>query len=273
MATRRQKKQNAEDGPSIPLAPAPRNKAAPTGQKTLYELAAERQAELLASQGQQPSSNDGKLPSKVQYVHMNADGEIVHSPVPGGAPEATSIPAGKEDPESLPPLADTIFLSLSLSCIHFTLSFLAAHQFLQEIEVERIIFETVVVAFPVMTLLIHFVHGHMVTFPKPSFKWLDFRSDKQKRDSKLSQLARKSLILALFPFTAQNVFFLPFSVFLGTKLIAMANEASYYAAMKKTPALGTLWVWAVVEMSAGFSVLGLVVPVVWSVWWKGHTLW
>ncbi|KAK2836948.1 hypothetical protein FQN49_006565 [Arthroderma sp. PD_2] len=271
MATRRQKKQKSEDGPSIPLAPATRNKAVPSGQKTLFELAAERQAELLASQGQPPSS-DGKRPSKMQYVHMNADGDLVHSSTPGGASEATSIPAGADSSESLPPLADTIFLSLSLSCIHFTLSFLAAHQFAQDIELNRIIFETVVVAFPVMTLLIHFVHGHIVAFPKLSWKWLSFGSGK-KKPGKASDLARRSLTLALFPPTVNNVLFLPFSIFLGSRLIAMANEATYYAAMKKTPALGTLWVWAVVEMSAGFSILGLVAPVVWSVWWKGHSLW
>ncbi|KAM5448380.1 hypothetical protein MaudCBS49596_005469 [Microsporum audouinii] len=271
MATRRQKKQ-ASDGPSIPLARVERNTAAPAG-KTLYEIAAERQAELLASQGQQSSSSDGKSPPKMQYVHMNADGEIVHSPIQG-TPGATSKAAESDGTESLPPLADTIFLSLSLSCIHFTLSFLAAHQFAQDIELNRIIFETVVIAFPVMTLLIHFVHGHMVPFPKLSWRSLAFWSGKKTASKSSGQLAtRKSLILALFPPTPQNVIFLTFSIFLGSRLITMANEASYYAAMKKTPALGTLWVWAVVEMTAGFSVLGLAVPVVWSVWWKGHALW
>lgn len=272
MATRRQNKKPS-DGPSIPLAAVDNDKKTSPGHKTLYEIAAERQAELLTSQHRQTSSNDGKPPPKMQYVHMNADGEIVHSPLPD-TPEIAPAKAESENSESLPPLADTIFLSLSLSCIHFTLSFLAAHQFAQEIELDRIIFETLVVAFPVMTLLIHFVHGHMVTFPKISLRSLYPQSGKKTANETSGQLAtRKSLILALFPPTAHNIIFLIFSVFLGSRLIAMANEASYYAAMKKTPALGTLWVWAVVEMTAGFSVLGLAVPVMWAVWWKSHSLW
>ncbi|EFR04614.1 hypothetical protein MGYG_07621 [Nannizzia gypsea CBS 118893] len=272
MATRRQKTKPS-DGPSIPLAPVDHNKKAPSGQKTLYEIAAERQAELLASQGKQSSFNDGKQPPKMQYVHMNADGEIIHSPLPGTS-DITPSTAESESSESLPPIADTMFLSLSLSCIHFTLSFLAAHQFAQEIELNRILFETLVVAFPVMTLLIHFVHGHIVTFPKISLRSLYPGSGKKTASESSGQLTtRKSLILALFPPTPHNIIFLTISIFLGSRLIAMANEASYYAAMKKTPALGTLWVWAVVEMTAGFSVLGLAVPVMWAVWWKGHSLW
>ena len=38
--------------------------------------------------------------------------------------------------------------------------------------------------------------------------------------------------------------------------------------MKRAPALGTLWVWAVVEMRLAYAVVGLLAPLAYM-WWGG----
>jgi hypothetical protein len=64
--------------------------------------------------------------------------------------------------------------------------------------------------------------------------------------------------------------FLPVAVLLGTKLMTMTNEDPYYAVMKRAPAIGTLWVWSILEIPVGASALGALGPLIWGVWWKGY---
>ncbi|KAK2744376.1 hypothetical protein FQN57_004271 [Myotisia sp. PD_48] len=269
MPTRRQRKQ-AQEADTIPLAHPPQNsKSHGNRAKSLYEIAAERQAQLLQSQSSHEGPPNNALnPTKVEYVTVNPDGEITSNP--------PDIGAESEEPAALPPLADTIFVSLSLSFVHFTLSFLAAHQYAQDTEIIKLLRDVVLVAFPTLTLLVHFSHGHIISFSALRMPWRGGKAN-ANNNNKLSnsvpgQTQRKSLILLLFPLTPRNIIFLPIASLLGTKLIAMANEASYYAVMKHLPAIGTLWVWAVLEMSAGGAILGLLVPVIWSRWWKGYSL-
>ncbi|EDN05965.1 hypothetical protein I7I51_06346 [Histoplasma capsulatum] len=60
------------------------------------------------------------------------------------------------------------------------------------------------------------------------------------------------------------------ALFFGGRLIAMTNEASYYAVMKKTPSVGTLWVWAVLELSLVPAIFGVLTPICWAVLYKGY---
>jgi len=50
-----------------------------------------------------------------------------------------------------------------------------------------------------------------------------------------------------------------------------SNEDPYLAVMKKAPALGTLWVWATVEMRWEWAAACLGLVGGWG-WWKGYAL-
>lgn len=290
MATRRQKKgtrsstaaaaKNITDAADIPLAqPQKDTREHPT----LLEIAAEQQAKLLGL----PKGSRG-TGSNIEVISTSPSGEILRSPASDSTtpkPNITQIPTnfsktddGDDSDSAIPPLPDTIFLSLPLSTIHFTLSFLAAHQYAQNIETKLLLKETAFVAFPVLTLLIHFSHGHIISFDKFSLKGVFGRKAREgkKKDKGNIQAGldtpTTTLLNALFPLTWRNFIFSPLAIFLGMRLIAMANEASYYAVMKTTPAIGTLWAWAVLEISVGYAVFGLFVPVMWAVWWKGYAL-
>jgi len=65
------------------------------------------------------------------------------------------------------------------------------------------------------------------------------------------------------------VFFAALSVGAGTWLVYASNEDPYMAVMKKAPPLGTLWVWAVVEMRWEWAVGCLGVVGGWG-WWQGY---
>lgn len=102
------------------------------GQKTLYDLAEERRAEL-ASQGQPFSAihSDG--------LARDENGNVL-SPSSG-------------DDEPLGPFGESVFLALSLSMLHFTLDVLVYNQYRQEIEWPPIFRRTGTIA-PLLLLII-----------------------------------------------------------------------------------------------------------------------
>ena len=82
------------------------------------------------------------------------------------------------------------------------------------------------------------------------------------------------LVAILHPHSARVITQLLFgimSVVAGAWLVHASNEDPYMAVMKKAPPLGTLWVWAVVEMrwESALGCLGLVGS--WT-WWKGYAI-
>ncbi|EEP80143.1 predicted protein [Uncinocarpus reesii 1704] len=255
------------DPDSIPMARPPTSQfASQKNARTLLEIAAERRAAT------------GK--AETEFIHVSPSGQIVGveklTDLSGSA--GTSAPASESDhddeaPEDdavIPPLADSIFLSLPLSALHFTLSFLAAHQYAEEIPLQKLIRNSLFVAFPVLTFLIHFAHGHLVSIRLPNF--LD-KGPVTGDEIPGSQAATRLFSLkSLFPLTTRNIIFCVMAVASGMHLIATANEGSYYAVMKKTPSIGTLWVWCVLEISLGPAILGLLIPVIWSVGIKGHSI-
>ena len=116
--------------------------------KTLYEIAAERQAEL--SQGQPfARSNDG-LPGP------DSEPELVTKML---RPDGTlaQLTDGAPDSELLGPLAQALFNALTLTILHFTLEVLAHHQYRTEVGWAAVVRKTLL-AFPVLLLLIYAVH-------------------------------------------------------------------------------------------------------------------
>lgn len=68
-----------------------------------------------------------------------------------------------------------------------------------------------------------------------------------------------------------QVLFAAMSVFSGGWLVHASNEDPYLAVMKKAPALGTLWVWATVEMRWEWAAACLGLVGGWG-WWEGYAL-
>lgn len=109
--------------------------------KTLYEIAAARQAQLRSRGEVWPGAAE---PQNVKIVTVK----------PGGKVE-------EGDAEPVSPLLDTLFLAASLSALHFTLEVLTVHQYAQELRFPPIFAHTSFVAFPTLLLAVHFAHGHL----------------------------------------------------------------------------------------------------------------
>ncbi|KAL2864745.1 uncharacterized protein BJX67DRAFT_203388 [Aspergillus lucknowensis] len=271
-------KADSFDPSTIPLAHPPQiepSKSRPNG-RTLVDIIAEKQGELGDTAG-----SSGKIKSlETKYVTIDpSTGKI--SPLDGSdlgddggrvppeeigsseGAEVNEVDAGCDEP--IPPVVDTLLLSLPLTVLHLTLGYLAAHQYAQSIELDVLFRNSGFVAFPMLTLLIHLAHGHIVslnmgTTPE-SLSLFPWHPDK---------LSISFLRKLLFPPSLKTMVFLPGAIFLGSKLMAMTNEDMYYAVMKYAPAIGTLWVWCILEIPVGAAILGALGPMAWGVWWKGY---
>lgn len=276
---------------SIPLSRPPeftkKNNTRSTRQaKTLLEIAAERQQEL-----NQHINNEGKkkpqLPNgqfidlnatETQFLELSSTGQISNLD-PNNLPPKTSPTEKEEEDAEIPPLIDTLFTSIPLTTVHFTLAFLAAHQYVQQIIWKDLFSETLFIAFPVLTFLIHLAHGHII-----SFALFGFRRKRKSKPSKpvkpkdqvpppsASAMIADALIGDLF--TARTLlFFLPLAIVLGGMLVHTTNQAGYYAVMKRAPSIGTMWVWCVLEISSPLAALvALLVPLGWGVGVMGYKI-
>lgn len=280
---------DAFDPSSIPMARPPQGSSISQGKK-LVDIIAERQNELLhranSSTASVPGTQfvtidpvTGKM-SKTQsggfVEEIPSDEDASHS---DDENDNNSNNDGDDDDENndnqtettdhpIPPLIDTFLLSLPLTTLHLTLSYLAAHQYAESIALDELLRESAFLTFPILTLLIHLAHGHIVSFarvwpydkpaPVPLLPWSN------------DKLSLSFLRRLLFPPTWQTVVFLPVAVALGVKLMTITNEDPYYAVMKRAPAIGTIWVWCILEMPVGATVLGALGPLVWGVWWRGY---
>lgn len=215
--------------------------------KTLYEIAAERQAEL-APHGQpflqETERNDDPTASKTtKLVTLSPEGNISETPSP--AAQATASTPDTSEP--LPPLVDTLLLSFPFTCLHFTLSFLTFHQYAQPdlLSIPTLLKQSIFVALPTLTLLIHLAHGHALPFPH------------------LSQRARSATKIA------QQLAFVITANIAGCYLIYLTNDRGYYAVMKRAPAIGTLWVWCIIELGLMGALAGVAGPGVFA-WWNRY---
>lgn len=64
--------------------------------------------------------------------------------------------------------------------------------------------------------------------------------------------------LLRFPLTTRQLAFLALALLSGTYLLHTTHEAAYFAVVKRAPAVGTLWVWSVVELELGWAVVSVV---------------
>ncbi|OJJ50996.1 hypothetical protein ASPZODRAFT_126980 [Penicilliopsis zonata CBS 506.65] len=263
---------------SIPLAYPPTEGDAPKS-KTLYEVIAERQRELQAKQGISagPDTFDpSKLPKGTRMVTVDGSGKIIpldetdRSSISSTAEderETETEGEGEEEEEAIPPFIDTLLLSFPLSALHLTLAYLAAHQYAQEIHLGALIHESVVIVFPLLTFLIHLAHGHIISFGKKNINNNNNNNKKKKKDER-----PLSTTLLQLTFPPRTLLFLPLAIYLGARLIELTNDDPYYAVMKRAPAIGTMWVWSILEMSVGGAFLGALAPLSWGVWYKGYIL-
>ena len=128
------------------------------------------------------------------------------------------LEAGLGDGEPIGPVGNAIFSSISLAMVHFTLDVLVYNQYRQDIEWWPI-FQRTLTIFPVLFLLL-------------------FTTQSETANN--------------FPLARQVLFFV-IAVGAGCYVVHAANRYGYYAVMKQTPPLGTLWIWSVVEMKLAFA--------------------
>ncbi|MCJ1250837.1 hypothetical protein MMC30_008065 [Trapelia coarctata] len=193
--------------------------------KTLLEIATERQAELQGGQPFSSASSDTSTGPQVITTSINPDGTLS---IPSGtllSPTAHSEPVG--------PFAQAIFLSITLTMLHFTFDVLVHQQYRQSIAWD-IIIQRAALTFPILATLVYMLHS------------------------------RAQKIWA-------QVLFLGMSVGTGCYLTYASNEEVYFAVMKRAPPLGTLWVWSVVEMRLEAAILS-VAAVGGYFWWGGFKM-
>ncbi|KAJ5925412.1 hypothetical protein N7454_008051 [Penicillium verhagenii] len=278
---------------SLPSRDDPSTK--PKEHKTLYDIIEERQNELLGKQAGfkvtpalTRKTNQSAKSSGARYVRVDASGALVETDRDVNSEIAKSFseqknssstdvkPNIKKDEEDdsvvdepLPPFLDTVLLSIPLTTLHLTLAYLASYMYAESTDVSQLVKEAVIKTLPLLTFLVHFVHGHIVTLRLPRWSFLNpqpvslipFTRDK------LNPTFLRRLLL---PPTLRTVVYLPVAVMLGMHLITITNEDPYWGVMKKAPAYGTVWIWCILEMSFGPAVLGSLGPLIWGVWWMGY---
>lgn len=231
--------QSADD---IPLSRPSEDEAKARG-KTLYEIAAERQAQM--STAAKPFSAVDAKKENVKYVKITPDGKTVDVTENGDV-----IKAQAPDDDEVSPMLDSLFLASSLSALHFTLDVLTVHQYAEQLRLLPILLNTVSVVFPTLFFLVHFLHGHLLSLPSAALS---------QRSKNFFSLLQQGLFIA-----TANV--------AGCYLIHLTNDKGYYAVMKKAPSVGTVWVWSVLELGLIGSLAGVTGPGIFA-WYHGHSIW
>lgn len=294
---------NNFDPSSIPLARPPDATRNQRQAKTLFEIAAERQEQLNQFMGEQKTNKSGENKktetkdtrrktrgrdttdnknksaslfdldaTQTQFLEVSPSGEI-SSIDPN---DRTAGQKEEDEEEDLPPIIDTLFLSVPLTTVHFTLAFLAAHQYVENIDFRNLLRESAFIAFPVLTFCIHLAHGHIISFTRRGRKNQKQKSKKVQKPSPPPSSSVSSIIwhALIGDFnTPKTFFFLPLAILLGGLLVRTTNEAGYYAVMKRTPSIGTMWVWCVLEISSPLAaLLAVLIPLGWGAGVMGYAI-
>ena len=144
-------------------------------------------------------------------------------------------PTVATEEEETPVWLDTILYTTSLALLHFTLTVLVHHQYAAQPPSLRSLF-----------------YGSTIVTPTPFILGI--------------------LVYILHPRSSQlpvQILFAVLNVVAGVWLVRASNEDPYLAVMKKAPPLGTLWIWAVVELRWEVALAGLAGVGVWA-WWRGY---
>ena len=225
-------KSKGDDDVDVPMARPTENPERPT--KTLYEIAAEQRAALGLDDTSTIDLSAGR--ENVVNVAVGPDGEI--RPLDG-----QTIP-GQKATEDVNPWVDTLLFAVSLSALHFTLEALTVHQYADELIWSKIFQHAIFPAFPILVLLIHFMHGHLISI----------KTSKQVAD------AMGGLKQLLFVAVANIA---------GCYLIYLTNDRGYMAVMKNAPSIGTVWVWSVIELGLLGALAGVAGPCAYA-WHYGY---
>ncbi|KAF2138754.1 uncharacterized protein K452DRAFT_290403 [Aplosporella prunicola CBS 121167] len=139
-------------------------------------------------------------------------------------------PAGSDD-EDFGPKAEALLWAFSLTMVHLTLDVLVHNQYREEIAWAEVWKRTAVVL-PSMWLIIYLFHT------KTALKFTLFR-----------QLVYLGIACAG-----------------GCYCVYVGNTFGYFAVMKQTPPVGTLWIWSVVEMQKWYALTSIIVVGLYTLW-------
>lgn len=211
----------------------------PSPHKTLVQIAEERQ--LLNRGDGKNKKKDKKTPpidpKSVIITTINPDGTF-SDPVNTNSDRQEDHDGGGSGSGAVvaaTPFLDIFLYAFTLIILHFTLSLLVHHQYASKPPSLGPLFlsSTVFTLTPALLLVLVFVlhprSDHLVT----------------------------------------QVLFAVISTFAGAWLAYATNEEPYMAIMKKAPVLGTLWIWAIVELKWEWALATLTILGGWG-WWKGY---
>lgn len=242
--------------PKIKLAHPDRS--APTD-KTLLDFAQDRNLFAQADQVEARIRRKGK-----DTLGLKATGK-------GDSGDADS------DEEGLDPavdhVMDSFFYGVSLAILHVTLDVLVQHQYAMRIN-WRGIFKRGVLGLLrmgsfhsfLMTMRIHVtLLDSLLTDMHIVFTFLVFVLHNHPGNEFLFGIPKR------FQSKVRETLFFAASVGCGCYLIYVTNKEGYLRVMKKTPSLGCLWVWSVVEMRLGIAIMSLMINALYM-WWAGLSL-
>ncbi|SPO03084.1 uncharacterized protein DNG_05765 [Cephalotrichum gorgonifer] len=150
--------------------------------------------------------------------------------------ESSSDEDEEEDEATFTPgqerVLDALLWTGTLASVHFTLDVLVQHQYASDIEWNRVVLRSGQ-AFLVFLLLIYALHPHRSS-PNP-----------------IPLLPRR------YQHLVSQAGFLATSVAAGSYLFHLTNTSGYMAVMKRAPTVGCLWLWGVVELDLGLSLLSV----------------
>ncbi|GAM88905.1 hypothetical protein ANO11243_069390 [Dothideomycetidae sp. 11243] len=201
----------------------------PTSQ-TLYDLAEERQRDLI-SKGQPFSTKHG------DGLARDEQGRVL---LPAEKPDRKDQPATEADDDDDPaigPLGNAIFLSVTLTILHFTLNVLVHNQYGSAPPTVSPLAWQSVAAGPYLLAAVYLLK-HPAVANRP--------------------VAKQCLHFGI-------------GTVAGCYLIWIGNKESYIDVMARAPSVGAVWIWSVVEMKLLWAVTSLGICGLW-VWWHGFSM-
>ncbi|TVY78459.1 hypothetical protein LSUE1_G001713 [Lachnellula suecica] len=167
----------------------------------------------------------GPDPSQETLLQMAEQRGLLNIPQTVGKGKAESAEA---DEPLIGRLGESIFWTVSLTMLHFTMDVLAASQYAVKIEWDKLTVRSAQ-AFPIFLFLFYSLHPHPTP---PAF---------------LPRLPPRIQPIL------HRIFFAVLSVCTGSYLIHITNTYDYYAVMKQAPPIGCLWIWAVIELDLAWA--------------------